>query len=131
MILFSKICINVFTAASDIWKLFGALKTEIVFKIAIALKNIKLYDDDDELEPVREPEAVDDLAPVREPEADDDLIILEEVNSGESGVMVAVPTQTEVKKTKKRKQPVITDFLLKKVVVDLVFLFFGLTFERF
>ena len=54
------------------------------------------------------------MEPVREPEADDDLIILEEVNSGESGVMVAVPTQTEAKKTTKRKQPVITDFLLKK-----------------
>ena len=64
------------------------------------------------MEPVREPEAEKNLAPVREP--DDDLIILEEVNSGESGVMVAVPTQTEAKKTKKRKQPVITDFLLKK-----------------
>ena len=59
----------------------------------MAVENMKLYDDDD------------DLAPVREPEADDDLIILEEVNSGESGAMVAVPTQTEVKKTKKRKQP--------------------------
>ena len=58
--------------------------------------------------------ADDDLAPVREPEADDDLIILEEVNSGESGVMVAAPSQTEVTKTKKRRQPVITDFLLKK-----------------
>ena len=54
------------------------------------------------------------MAPVREPEADDDLIILEEVNSGESGVMVAAPSQTEVKKTKKRKQPAITDFFLKK-----------------
>ena len=68
----------------------------------MAVENMKLYDDDDDLEPVRESEA------------DDDLIILEEVNSGESGVMVAAPTQTEVKKTYKRKQPVITDFLLKK-----------------
>ena len=68
----------------------------------MAVENMKLYDDDDDLEPVREPEA------------DDDLIILEEVNSGESGVMVAAPSQTEVTKTKKRRQPVITDFLLKK-----------------
>ena len=41
-------------------------------------------------------------------------IILEEVSSGERGVMVAAPSQTEVTKTKKRRQPVITDFLLKK-----------------
>ena len=61
---------------------------------------------------------LDDLAPYREPEADDDLIILEQVNSGESGVMVAVPTQTEVKK---RKQPVITDFLLKKTKIKINF----------
>ena len=33
--------------------------------------------------------------------SNDDLIILEEVNSGEKGVMVAAPSQTEVKKTKK------------------------------
>ena len=68
------------------------------------------------IEPVREPEADVDLAPVREPEADDDLIILEEVNSGESGVMVAAPSQTEVEKSKKRKQPAITDFFLKKQI---------------
>ena len=80
----------------------------------MAVENMKLYDDDDDLLPVREPDADDDLAPVREPEANDDLIILEEVNSGESGVMVAASTQTEVTKTKKRRQPVITDFLLKK-----------------
>ena len=80
----------------------------------MAVENLKLNDDDDDLEPVREPEADVDLAPVREPEADDDLIILEEVNSGESGVMVAAPSQTEVKQTKKRKQPAITDFFLKK-----------------
>ena len=80
---------------------------------------MKLYDDDDDLEPVREPEADDDLAPVREPEADDDLIILEEVNSGESGVMVAAPSQTEVTKTKKRRQPVITDFLLKNTQIKI------------
>ena len=83
--------------------MFGALKTELIIEIAVAVENMKLYDTDDA-----------DLEPVREPEADDDLIILKEVNSGESGVMVAVPTQTEAKKTKKRKQPVITDFLLKK-----------------
>ena len=47
-----------------------------------------MYDNDDaDLEPVREPEADDNLAPVREAEVDDDLIILEEVNSGESGVI--------------------------------------------
>ena len=80
----------------------------------MAVENLKLNDDDDDLEPVREPEADVDLAPVREPEADDDLIILEEVNSGESGVMVAAPSQTEVEKTKKRKQPAITVFFLKK-----------------
>ena len=67
-----------------------------------------------DLELVREPDADDNLAPVREAEADDDLIILEEVNSGESGVMVAAPTRTEVQNTKKRKQPAITDFFLKK-----------------
>ena len=49
----------------------------------MAVENMKLYDDDD------------DLAPVREPEADDDLIILEEVNSGQSGVMVAAPTMKQ------------------------------------
>ena len=80
----------------------------------MAVENLKLNDDDDDLEPVREPEADVDLAPVREPEADDDLIILEEVNSGESGVMVAAPSQTELRKTKKRNQPAITDFFLKK-----------------
>ena len=80
----------------------------------MAVENLKLNDDDDDLELAREPDANVDLAPVTEPEADDDLIILEEVNSGESGVMVAAPSQTEVKKTKKRKQPAITDFFLKK-----------------
>ena len=57
-----------------------------------------------------QPEADDNLAPIRKAEVDDDLIILEEVNSGESGVMVAAPTRTEVQNTKKRKQPAITDF---------------------
>ena len=67
-----------------------------------------------DLELVREPDADDNLAPVRKAEVDDDLIILEEVNSGESGVMVAAPTRTEVQNTKKRKQPAITDFFFKK-----------------
>ena len=62
----------------------------------MAVENIKLYDEDD-----------DDLEPVREPEADDDIIILEEVtgeiNSGESGVLVAAPTETEVQTTTKNK----------------------------
>ena len=83
--------------------MFGALRTKLVIKIAVAVENMKLYDTDDA-----------DLEPVREPEADDDLIVLEEINSGESGVMVAAPTQTEVQNTKKRKQPAITDFFLKK-----------------
>ena len=39
---------------------------------------------------------------------------LEAINSGESGVMVAAPSKTEAQKTKKRKQPAITDFFLKK-----------------
>ena len=66
-----------------------------------------------DLELVREPESDDNLAPVRKAEVDDELIILEEVNSGESGVMVAAPTRTEVQNTKKRKQPAITDFFFK------------------
>ena len=66
-----------------------------------------------DLEIVREPDADDNLAPVRKAEVDDELIILEEVNSGESGVMVAAPTRTEVQNTKKRKQPAITDFFFK------------------
>ena len=45
------------------------------------------------------------MEPVREPEADDDIIILEEftgeINSGESEVLVAAPTETEVQTTKK------------------------------
>ena len=64
---------------------------------------MKLYDTDDTV-----------LEPVKEPEADDDLIVLEEINSGESGVMVATPTQIEVQNTKKRKQPAITDLFFKK-----------------
>ena len=76
------------------------------------LRNFYFFGDD--LVPVREPEADVDSTPVREPETDDDLLILEEVNSGESGLMVAAPSQTEVEKTKKRKQPAITDFFLKK-----------------
>ena len=60
-----------------------------------------------DLELVREPDADDNLAPVRKAEVDDDLIILEEVNSGESGVMIAAPTRTEVQNT-------ITDFFFKK-----------------
>ena len=95
--------------------MFGALKTELIIEIAVAVENMKLYDTDDaDLEPVREPDADDNLAPVRKAEVDDELIILEEVNSGESGVMVAAPTRTEVQNTKKRKQPAITDFFFKK-----------------
>ena len=69
------------------------------FWVESLIRNATKYD----LEPAREAEANVDLAPVTEPEADDDLIILEEVNSGESGVMVAAPSQTEVKKTKKKE----------------------------
>ena len=51
----------------------------------MAVENIKLYYEDD-----------DDL--VREPEVDDDIIILEEVtgeiNSGDSGVLVAASKKT-------------------------------------
>ena len=73
----------------------------------MAVENMKLHDDDDalttndDLEAVRKPEADEDFAPVRELEADDDVFILEEINSGESGVMVAAPSETEVQKTKK------------------------------
>ena len=50
---------------------------------------------------------------VREPE---DEVVLELVDSGESGVIVATPSVNQVTSTRKRKQPAITDFFAKKKI---------------
>ena len=50
--------------------------------------------------------------PVREPE---DEVVLELVDSGESGVIVAPPSVNQATSTRKRKQPAITDFSAKKI----------------
>ena len=47
----------------------------------------------------------------KEPE---DEVVLELVDSGESGVIVATPSVNQVTSTRKRKQPAITDFFAKK-----------------
>ena len=51
--------------------------------------------------------------PVREPE---DEVVLELVDSGESGVIVAAPSVNQATSTRKRKQPAITDFFAKKKI---------------
>ena len=51
--------------------------------------------------------------PVREPE---DEVVLELVDSGESGVIVASPSVNQASSTRKRKQPMITDFFAKKKI---------------
>ena len=50
---------------------------------------------------------------VREPE---DEVVLESVNSGESGVIVAGPSVNQATSTRKSKQPAITDFFAKKKI---------------
>ena len=47
----------------------------------------------------------------REPE---DEVVLELVDSGESGVIVAAPSVNQATSTRKGKQPMITDFFAKK-----------------
>ena len=49
----------------------------------------------------------------REPE---DEVVLELVDSGESGVIVAPPSVNKATSTSKRKQPAITDFFAKKKI---------------
>ena len=49
----------------------------------------------------------------REPEDD---VVLELVDSGESGVIVAVPSVNQATSTRKSKQPAITDFFAKKKI---------------
>ena len=51
---------------------------------------------------------------ILEPEVDDELIVLEEIVPGNSGVTVAIPSETENRNVKKRKQPPITDYFMKK-----------------
>ena len=66
----------------------------------IAIENMRL-DTDDTDEPLTEPEDADDPSNV------------EVIESGDSGIILAHPPQTEVR-SKKRKQPAITDFFAKK-----------------
>ena len=49
-----------------------------------------------------------------EPEVDDELVVLEEIVPGNSGVTVAILSETEDRNVKKRKQPPITDNFMKK-----------------
>ena len=51
---------------------------------------------------------------MQEPEVADELIVLEEIVPGNSGVTVAFPSETEDRNVKKRKQPPITDYFMKK-----------------
>ena len=55
-----------------------------------------------------ENEAVDDQID------DDESVVVGEIVAGTSGVTVAIPSQSEVPNVKKRKQPAITDFFVKK-----------------
>ena len=57
---------------------------------------------------------LDDEEETEEPEVDDELIVLEEIVPGNSGVTVAIPSETEDRNVKKRKQPPITDYFMKK-----------------
>ena len=50
---------------------------------------------------------------MREPE---DEVVLELVDSGESGVIVAGPSVNQSTSTRKSKQPAITDFFAKKKI---------------
>ena len=52
----------------------------------------------------------DDNEPLTEPEDADDPSNVEVIESGDSGIIPAHPPQTEAR-SKKRKQPDITDFL--------------------
>ena len=49
-----------------------------------------------------------------EPEVDDELVVLEEIVPGNSGVTVAIPSETEDTNVKKWKQSPITDYFMKK-----------------
>ena len=51
---------------------------------------------------------------VPEQEPADEVIILEEINTGETGAVVAIPTQDRPQNEKKREQPPITNFFVKK-----------------
>ena len=60
---------------------------------------------------------IDEEEETEDPEVDDELIVLEEIvpgNSGVTGVTVAIPSETEDRNVKKRKQPPITDNFMKK-----------------
>ena len=56
-----------------------------------------------------------DNEPLTEPEDADDPSNVEVIESGDSGIILAHPPQTEVR-SKKRKQPAITDFFAKKQI---------------
>ena len=60
---------------------------------------------------------LDEKEETEEPKVDDQLIVLEEIvpgNSGVTGVTVDIPSETEDRNVKKRKQPPITDYFMKK-----------------
>ena len=78
--------------------------TTCLIKISIAIENMHLDDDDSE--------------PVTEVEDIDEPVVLELVNSGETGAILATPTQNEAGNSKKRKQPTITQFFVKKQIIE-------------
>ena len=57
---------------------------------------------------------LDEEEETQEPEVDDELVVLEEIVPGNSGVTVASLSETEDRNVKKRKQPPITDYFMKK-----------------
>ena len=57
---------------------------------------------------------LDEEKETQEPEVDDELIVLEEIVPGNSGVTVAIPSETKDRNVKKRKQTPITDYFMKK-----------------
>ena len=57
---------------------------------------------------------LDEEEETEEPEVDDELVVLEKIVPGNSGVTVAILSETEDRNVKKRKQPPITDYLMKK-----------------
>ena len=87
-----------------------------------SFSNFHLHDDEDDIEPIREPEDSDDLIILEEiiPEECGDIVAgpsqNEGISPGESGIIVAAPPQNEGHKNKKRKQPSITAFFVKKQI---------------
>ena len=47
-------------------------------------------------------------------EVDNELVVVEEIGPGNNGVTVAILSETEDRNVKKRKQPPITDYFMKK-----------------